>query len=161
MIGWLSIKPLLVETLPTNFLLLRVIGSTSFCLNSCNLDGQGDIFHTDYLVSDFFIFIFFASKVLARTESQQLSYIVSGLKPYRIYNFTVSLCNSVGCVASASGAGQTLPAGKPVFMAMKNILCIYKPAPTKLNTFSRLDFIFVFCFFLLPHSSCLLLPLPF
>ncbi|KAK1328091.1 hypothetical protein QTO34_012514 [Cnephaeus nilssonii] len=50
------------------------------------------------------------SQVLARTESQQLSYIVSGLKPYRIYNFTVSLCNSVGCVASASGAGQTLPA---------------------------------------------------
>ncbi|XP_059533348.1 usherin [Myotis daubentonii] len=50
------------------------------------------------------------SQVLARTEPQQLSYIVSGLKPYRTYNFTVSLCNSVGCVTSASGAGQTLPA---------------------------------------------------
>nr|XP_019599683.1 PREDICTED: usherin isoform X2 [Rhinolophus sinicus] len=43
-------------------------------------------------------------------ESQQLSYIVTGLKPYRIYNFTISLCNSVGCVTSTSGAGQTLAA---------------------------------------------------
>ncbi|XP_045715406.1 usherin [Phyllostomus hastatus] len=50
------------------------------------------------------------SQVLATANPQQLSYVVSGLKPYRIYNFTVSVCNSVGCVASAPGAGQTLAA---------------------------------------------------
>ncbi|XP_054432559.1 LOW QUALITY PROTEIN: usherin [Pteronotus mesoamericanus] len=50
------------------------------------------------------------SQVLATNESQQLSCVVSGLKPHRVYNFTVSLCNSIGCVASAPGAGQTLAA---------------------------------------------------
>ncbi|KAI5940642.1 Usherin [Manis javanica] len=50
------------------------------------------------------------SQVLYTSKSQELSYIVKGLKPYRIYNFTISLCNSVGCVTSASGAGQTLAA---------------------------------------------------
>ncbi|KAM5300669.1 usherin [Glossophaga mutica] len=50
------------------------------------------------------------SQVLATAKPQQFSHVVSGLKPYRIYNFTVSLCNSIGCVASASGAGQTLAA---------------------------------------------------
>ncbi|XP_016076620.1 PREDICTED: usherin [Miniopterus natalensis] len=49
-------------------------------------------------------------QVLARAESHQRSYIVTGLKPYTIYSFTVSLCNSVGCVTSVSGAGQTLAA---------------------------------------------------
>ncbi|KAM5206303.1 usherin isoform 2-T2 [Hipposideros larvatus] len=50
------------------------------------------------------------SQVSDTAESQQLSYIVRGLKPYRIYNFTISLCNSVGCVTSAPGTGQTLAA---------------------------------------------------
>nr|XP_031294235.1 usherin [Camelus dromedarius]XP_031294237.1 usherin [Camelus dromedarius] len=50
------------------------------------------------------------SWVLYTAQSQELSYIVKGLKPYRIYNFTVSLCNSVGCVTSAPGTGQTLAA---------------------------------------------------
>uniref|UniRef100_A0A7N5KIX5 Usherin n=1 Tax=Ailuropoda melanoleuca TaxID=9646 RepID=A0A7N5KIX5_AILME len=43
-------------------------------------------------------------------NSQELSYVVKELKPYRIYNFTISLCNSIGCVTSASGTGQTLAA---------------------------------------------------
>ncbi|XP_052593935.1 usherin [Peromyscus californicus insignis] len=50
------------------------------------------------------------SKLLHSAKSQDLSYVVKGLRPYRIYAFTVSLCNSVGCVTSASGAGQTLAA---------------------------------------------------
>uniref|UniRef100_A0A8D0R6P0 Usherin n=1 Tax=Sus scrofa TaxID=9823 RepID=A0A8D0R6P0_PIG len=50
------------------------------------------------------------SQVLYTAKSQELYYVVKGLKPYRIYDFTVSLCNSVGCVTSASGAGQTLAA---------------------------------------------------
>uniref|UniRef100_A0A8C6NEI0 Usherin n=1 Tax=Melopsittacus undulatus TaxID=13146 RepID=A0A8C6NEI0_MELUD len=39
-----------------------------------------------------------------------LSYVVMGLKPYRTYNFTVTLCNQVGCVDSEPGMGQTLAA---------------------------------------------------
>ncbi|KAG3258086.1 usherin, transcript variant X1 [Ictidomys tridecemlineatus] len=50
------------------------------------------------------------SKLLHMAKSQDLSYVVKGLKPYGIYKFTVSLCNSIGCVTSASGAGQTLAA---------------------------------------------------
>ncbi|KAI4537068.1 hypothetical protein MG293_013271, partial [Ovis ammon polii] len=50
-------------------------------------------------------------QILYTAKSQELSYIVKGLKPYRIYNFTISLCNSVGCVTSASEAGQTLASG--------------------------------------------------
>ncbi|XP_058895005.1 usherin [Kogia breviceps] len=50
------------------------------------------------------------SQVLYTAKSQELSYIVKGLQPYRIYNFTLSLCNSVGCITSASGAGRTLAA---------------------------------------------------
>uniref|UniRef100_A0A673TE79 Usherin n=1 Tax=Suricata suricatta TaxID=37032 RepID=A0A673TE79_SURSU len=50
------------------------------------------------------------SQVLHPAKSQELSYVVKELKPYKIYNFTISLCNSVGCVTSASGAGQTLAA---------------------------------------------------
>ncbi|KAM6217822.1 usherin isoform 2-T2 [Rhynchocyon petersi] len=50
------------------------------------------------------------SQVLYTAKSQELSYVVKGLKPYSIYNFTISLCNSVGCITSAPGAGQTLAA---------------------------------------------------
>nr|XP_004672060.2 usherin [Jaculus jaculus] len=50
------------------------------------------------------------SKLLYTAKPQDLSYIVEGLRPYRIYTFTISLCNSVGCVTSASGAGRTLAA---------------------------------------------------
>ncbi|KAM9109657.1 usherin isoform 1-T1 [Megaptera novaeangliae] len=50
------------------------------------------------------------SQVLYTAKSQELSYIVKGLQPYRIYNFTISLCNTVGCITSASGAGRTLAA---------------------------------------------------
>ncbi|XP_036133319.1 usherin [Molossus molossus] len=51
-----------------------------------------------------------SSQVLAMAESPQLARIVSGLQPYRVYTFTVSLCNAIGCVTSAPGAGQTLAA---------------------------------------------------
>ncbi|XP_053463887.1 usherin [Nycticebus coucang] len=50
------------------------------------------------------------SQLLHTAKSQELSYIIKGLKPYRTYAFTVSLCNSVDCVTSAPGAGQTLAA---------------------------------------------------
>ncbi|XP_003419924.2 usherin [Loxodonta africana] len=48
-----------------------------------------------------------SSQVLYTAKSQELSYVVKGLKPYRMYDFTISLCNSVGCVTSAPGAGRT------------------------------------------------------
>nr|XP_012315082.1 usherin isoform X2 [Aotus nancymaae] len=50
------------------------------------------------------------SQLLHTAKSQELSYAIEGLEPYRIYEFTVTLCNSVGCVTSASGAAQTLAA---------------------------------------------------
>ncbi|XP_032771366.1 usherin [Rattus rattus] len=50
------------------------------------------------------------SKLVHFAESQDQSYIVQRLKPYRTYSFTVSLCYSVGCVTSALGEGQTLAA---------------------------------------------------
>ncbi|XP_002760562.4 usherin [Callithrix jacchus] len=50
------------------------------------------------------------SQLLHTAKSQELSYAVEGLKPYTTYDFTITLCNSVGCVTSASGAGQTLAA---------------------------------------------------
>lgn len=104
-------------------------------------------------------FFFFALKVLYTATSQELSYIVKELKPYRIYNFTISLCNSIGCVTSASGAGRTLAAGKQVLMDMKNILCLSKQTPIKLNTFSSLDLILIFSDFScspISNSDCYL-----
>ncbi|XP_048212729.1 usherin [Perognathus longimembris pacificus] len=52
----------------------------------------------------------FFTQLLHTAKPQDVSYVVKGLKPYTIYNFTVSLCNAVGCVASVPGAGQTLAA---------------------------------------------------
>lgn len=54
----------------------------------------------------------FALQVLHIAEAHELSYIATGLKPYRTYNFTVTLCNQIGCVTSEPGMGQTLAAGK-------------------------------------------------
>jgi len=55
---------------------------------------------------------FFAWQVLHIAEAHELSYIATGLKPYRTYNFTITLCNQIGCVTSEPGMGQTLAAGK-------------------------------------------------
>ncbi|XP_009705300.1 PREDICTED: usherin-like, partial [Cariama cristata] len=52
----------------------------------------------------------FALQVLHIAEAHELSYVVTGLKPYRTYNFTVTLCNQIGCVTSEPGMGQTLAA---------------------------------------------------
>lgn len=44
--------------------------------------------------------------------SSQPVYLVTGLKPYHVYNFTITLCTKAGCVTSLPSTGQTLPAGK-------------------------------------------------
>ncbi|XP_055581897.1 usherin [Falco cherrug] len=49
-------------------------------------------------------------QVLHIAEAHELSYVAMGLKPYRMYNFTVTLCNQIGCVTSEPGMGQTLAA---------------------------------------------------
>lgn len=54
----------------------------------------------------------FALQVLHIAEAHELSYVAMGLKPYRTYNFTVTVCNQIGCVTSEPGMGQTLAAGK-------------------------------------------------
>uniref|UniRef100_A0A8D0L665 Usherin n=1 Tax=Sphenodon punctatus TaxID=8508 RepID=A0A8D0L665_SPHPU len=50
------------------------------------------------------------SQVLYIAEAHELSFIVTGLKPYRLYNFTITLCSRVGCVTSEPDMGQTLAA---------------------------------------------------
>lgn len=54
----------------------------------------------------------FALQVLHIAEAHELSYVAMGLKPYRTYNFTITVCNQIGCVTSEPGMGQTLAAGK-------------------------------------------------
>ncbi|XP_042331708.1 LOW QUALITY PROTEIN: usherin [Sceloporus undulatus] len=48
--------------------------------------------------------------VLYIAEAHEQSYIVTGLEPYRMYYFTITLCNRIGCGSSEPGMGQTLPA---------------------------------------------------
>ncbi|KAJ6666904.1 hypothetical protein lerEdw1_018906 [Lerista edwardsae] len=57
------------------------------------------------------------SQVLYIAAAHEQSYTVTGLEPYRIYSFTITLCNRVGCISSEQGMGQTLAAGD------KNIVC--------------------------------------
>uniref|UniRef100_A0A3Q4AAY9 Uncharacterized protein n=1 Tax=Mola mola TaxID=94237 RepID=A0A3Q4AAY9_MOLML len=49
--------------------------------------------------------------VLHRTgPSSQPVYIVQGLKPHHVYNFTITLCTKTGCITSLPSTGWTLPA---------------------------------------------------
>ncbi|XP_070762485.1 usherin [Enoplosus armatus] len=51
------------------------------------------------------------SQVLHRVgPSPQPVYLVKGLKPYHVYNFTVTLCTKTGCITSLPSTGRTLPA---------------------------------------------------
>ncbi|KAM6942982.1 usherin [Xenentodon cancila] len=51
------------------------------------------------------------SQVLHRAgPSSQPVYIVKGLKPYHAYNFTLTLCNRMGCITSLPSTGRTSPA---------------------------------------------------
>ncbi|XP_039982949.1 usherin [Xiphias gladius] len=51
------------------------------------------------------------SQVLHRVRpSSQPVYIMKGLMPYHLYNFTVTLCTKTGCITSLPSTGRTLPA---------------------------------------------------
>ncbi|XP_041108645.1 usherin [Polyodon spathula] len=50
------------------------------------------------------------SKVLHKASPHEQAYKVTGLKPYRTYNFTITLCNQLGCITSLPASGQTLAA---------------------------------------------------
>ncbi|XP_076156222.1 usherin [Alosa pseudoharengus] len=50
------------------------------------------------------------TKVLYTAWASERSYTAVGLQPYRLYNFTVTLCNALGCVSSDHARGRTLPA---------------------------------------------------
>ncbi|XP_051920397.1 usherin isoform X1 [Hippocampus zosterae] len=51
------------------------------------------------------------SQVLQRFgPSDQPLYIAKGLKPYHVYNFTVTLCTKKGCITSLAKSAQTQPA---------------------------------------------------
>lgn len=80
---------------------------TSFLLVSMSSNDRNENVINQLLSSNLF-----ALQVLHIAEPHELSYIATGLKPYRTYNFTVTLCNQIGCVTSEPGMGQTLAAGK-------------------------------------------------
>ncbi|XP_070842368.1 usherin [Chaetodon trifascialis] len=51
------------------------------------------------------------SQVLHKVgPSSQPVYVVKGLKPYHVYNFTVTLCTKTGCITSLPSTGRTRPA---------------------------------------------------
>ncbi|XP_030271338.1 usherin [Sparus aurata] len=51
------------------------------------------------------------NQVLHRVgPSSQPVYVVKGLKPYHVYNFTVTLCTKMGCITSLPSTARTLPA---------------------------------------------------
>uniref|UniRef100_UPI00398F6349 usherin isoform X1 n=1 Tax=Pristiophorus japonicus TaxID=55135 RepID=UPI00398F6349 len=55
------------------------------------------------------------SRVLHTVTAKERTYTVTDLKPYIIYNFTITVCNRIGCITSELGSGQTLaaaPAGQ-------------------------------------------------
>lgn len=96
MIVQLSIKPWLVETFFLEITFLIGVGNNSLYLNSWNLLCQDYRLCTDYCMIVIVILLLHSAK------SQDLSYIVKGLGPYRIYTFTLSFCSFMGCVTSAS-----------------------------------------------------------
>ncbi|XP_067901794.1 usherin [Heterodontus francisci] len=54
------------------------------------------------------------SRVLHTVTAKERSYTVTDLKPDKVYNFTITVCNRIGCVISERGSGQTsaaAPAG--------------------------------------------------
>lgn len=80
---------------------------TSFLLGNVS-----SINRNENTINQLSFFNLFALQVLHIAEAHELSYVVTGLRPYRTYNFTVTLCNQIGCVTSEPGMGQTLVAGK-------------------------------------------------
>ncbi|MGH0120773.1 UNVERIFIED_CONTAM: hypothetical protein FKN15_027139 [Acipenser sinensis] len=59
------------------------------------------------------------SKVLHKASPHEQAYKVTGLKPYRTYNFTITLCNQLGCITSLPASGQTLAAAPARIRAPK------------------------------------------
>ena len=59
-----------------------------------------------------FLFVSLFQVLHRAGPSSQPVYVVTGLKPYHMYNFTVTLCTKTGCVTSLPSTGRTLPAGK-------------------------------------------------
>ncbi|XP_044201958.1 usherin [Thunnus albacares] len=51
------------------------------------------------------------NQVLHRSgPSSQPVYLVKELKPYHVYNFTITICTKSGCITSLPSSGRTLPA---------------------------------------------------
>ncbi|MBN3306045.1 USH2A protein, partial [Amia calva] len=59
------------------------------------------------------------SQVLYMASSHERMYVVEGLKPYQVYNFTITLCNRLGCITSRLASGQTLAAAPARLSAPK------------------------------------------
>uniref|UniRef100_H2M7E1 Usher syndrome 2A (autosomal recessive, mild) n=1 Tax=Oryzias latipes TaxID=8090 RepID=H2M7E1_ORYLA len=106
---------------------VSALSATSLRVTWNTTDGQGvipdNIFHYVFFmpiiflchlsVSFFPTILVSGCQVLHRVEqSSPPIYVVKGLKPFHIYNFTVTLCTRKGCITSQPSTGLTLPAGK-------------------------------------------------
>uniref|UniRef100_A0A3Q3E844 Usher syndrome 2A (autosomal recessive, mild) n=1 Tax=Hippocampus comes TaxID=109280 RepID=A0A3Q3E844_HIPCM len=75
------------------------------------------------------------SQVLQRFgPSDQPLYIAKGLKPYHVYNFTVTLCTKKGCITSLAKSAQTQPAGNT--KSFQNVTMVCAPHMSFTKTLS-------------------------
>uniref|UniRef100_A0A3P9LP99 Usher syndrome 2A (autosomal recessive, mild) n=1 Tax=Oryzias latipes TaxID=8090 RepID=A0A3P9LP99_ORYLA len=110
---------------------VSALSATSLRVTWNTTDGQGvipdNIFHYVFFmpmiflchlsVSFFPTILVSGCQVLHRVEqSSPPIYVVKGLKPFHIYNFTVTLCTRKGCITSQPSTGRTLPAGRNTWM---------------------------------------------
>uniref|UniRef100_F7ALI8 Usherin n=1 Tax=Xenopus tropicalis TaxID=8364 RepID=F7ALI8_XENTR len=102
---WVTLKT--AESEPLSMPAPSILPLTSHSLNVTwvkpnNSAARGDITGYTINVSE--------EDVLYVAEDHELFHVATGLKPYRSYSFTITLCNKVGCVTSVPGVGKTLAA---------------------------------------------------
>ncbi|KAJ8400312.1 hypothetical protein AAFF_G00396950 [Aldrovandia affinis] len=79
------------------------------------------------------------SQVLYSASPDERSYTAEGLRPFQLYNFTVTLCTSLGCVSSLPVTGRTKPAapeglGSPKLKGLNvTVMQVSWDPPRKLN----------------------------
>uniref|UniRef100_A0A3B1J7A9 Usher syndrome 2A (autosomal recessive, mild) n=1 Tax=Astyanax mexicanus TaxID=7994 RepID=A0A3B1J7A9_ASTMX len=56
--------------------------------------------------------VFVCLQLLYTASAEERSYTVVGLKPYEAYSFTVTVCNTQGCVSSQPASARTRPSGE-------------------------------------------------
>nr|XP_061796460.1 usherin-like [Nerophis lumbriciformis] len=104
---------------------VTALSSTSLKVTWSTLEGQGVIargqvieYHVNLLVEQ--TNNTYSPPVISQVLQRfgpldQPLYIAKGLKPYHVYNFTVTVCTKKGCITSIGRAGRTQPAAPKGF----------------------------------------------